>query len=381
MNNLKKFATEAEYTAAIGSLDYPNVSWIESGDTLHYNLTEPQVKFLAKNGNTVLKTVYCDGNQLTTGDTQTGYETSAMTDAIISDCVTSLADWTFFTGGENDFASLSSVTVPNTVTQIPSEFVRYCTALKSFDIPSGTTRIAWEAFKDSGIEELTIPSGVTEIEAPALDMPSATSITCLATVPPTLTYVAMTQYLTGITIYVPSASVSAYQAAEGWSGLTISAIPEPPHIEAVINATGTRRPTIIVGNSIGLFGLSKIIIDNVELPTPVTEYTFSTAGDHTVKYVMSVDHQNEVPYGLFKSVSVKSAIMPDNITLVYTDAFNNTYNTNSLTFNSTVPPELMSNALVYEKSAPTIYVPAASVDAYKAASGWSTYASNITAIV
>lgn len=37
MNNLRKFTTEAEYSAA--TLNYPAVSWIVSGDTLHYDLS------------------------------------------------------------------------------------------------------------------------------------------------------------------------------------------------------------------------------------------------------------------------------------------------------------------------------------------------------
>lgn len=37
MNNLRKFATEAEYSAA--TLNYPAVSWVVSGDTLHYDLS------------------------------------------------------------------------------------------------------------------------------------------------------------------------------------------------------------------------------------------------------------------------------------------------------------------------------------------------------
>lgn len=39
MNNLKKFATEAEYSAA--TLNYPAVSWIVSGDTVHFDKTAP----------------------------------------------------------------------------------------------------------------------------------------------------------------------------------------------------------------------------------------------------------------------------------------------------------------------------------------------------
>lgn len=41
MNNLKKFATEAEYSAA--TLNYPAVSWVVSGDTVHFDKTAPVV--------------------------------------------------------------------------------------------------------------------------------------------------------------------------------------------------------------------------------------------------------------------------------------------------------------------------------------------------
>ena len=37
MNNLKKFETEAAYSAA--TLNYPAVSWVVSGDTVHYDLS------------------------------------------------------------------------------------------------------------------------------------------------------------------------------------------------------------------------------------------------------------------------------------------------------------------------------------------------------
>lgn len=39
MNNLKKFATEADYSAA--TLNYPAVSWVVSGDTVHFDNTAP----------------------------------------------------------------------------------------------------------------------------------------------------------------------------------------------------------------------------------------------------------------------------------------------------------------------------------------------------
>ena len=41
MNNLKKFATEADYSAA--TLNYPAVSWVVSGDTVYFDKTAPTV--------------------------------------------------------------------------------------------------------------------------------------------------------------------------------------------------------------------------------------------------------------------------------------------------------------------------------------------------
>jgi hypothetical protein len=50
----------------------------------------------------------------------------------------------------------------------------------------------------------------------------------------------------------------------------------------------------------------------------------------------------------------------------------------SLTINAVVPPSL--NGYVFLGSSYPIYVPSESVETYKAASGWSDYASRIQAI-
>ena len=39
MNNIRKFATEADYSAA--TLNYPSVSWVVTGDALHSDKTAP----------------------------------------------------------------------------------------------------------------------------------------------------------------------------------------------------------------------------------------------------------------------------------------------------------------------------------------------------
>ena len=70
--------------------------------------------------------------------------------------------------------------------------------------------------------------------------------------------------------------------------------------------------------------------------------------------------------------------IPDGVTSIDYGAFYNSYNLRDMTVKATTPPTLGNNALPYELK--TIYVPASSVDAYKAASGWSSFADKIQAI-
>ena len=61
-------------------------------------------------------------------------------------------------------------------------------------------------------------------------------------------------------------------------------------------------------------------------------------------------------------------------------AFRNCSNLKSFTINTITPPSLGAEVFDNTHSSLTIYVPAESVDAYKAAPNWSTYAARIEAI-
>ena len=60
-------------------------------------------------------------------------------------------------------------------------------------------------------------------------------------------------------------------------------------------------------------------------------------------------------------------------------AFYKCYNLTSVTVNATTPPTLGNDAFYDTNNCP-IYVPSASVNTYKSASGWSDYSSRIQAI-
>lgn len=74
-----------------------------------------------------------------------------------------------------------------------------------------------------------------------------------------------------------------------------------------------------------------------------------------------------------------SVTIGNGITAIGNNAFKNDNKLTSVTINATTPPTLGTDAFTSTNNCP-IYVPSASVDTYKAASGWSTYASRIQAI-
>lgn len=81
----------------------------------------------------------------------------------------------------------------------------------------------------------------------------------------------------------------------------------------------------------------------------------------------------------FGGSDLTTITIPDSVTSIGGSAFNGCTSLSSITIEATTPPTLGSVAFDNTNNCP-IYVPAASVDTYKAASGWSTYASRIQAI-
>ena len=75
------------------------------------------------------------------------------------------------------------------------------------------------------LTQVTIPSSVTSIGEWAFDRCTALAeMTVLATVPPTLIENVFRNVNTDIPVYVPAASLAAYQAAEVWKEFNLQAI-------------------------------------------------------------------------------------------------------------------------------------------------------------
>ena len=138
---------------------------------------------------------------------------SSLESITIPDSVTSIGYIAF-----SSCSSLKSITIPNSVTEIGQAAFQDCGSLKSITIPDSVTEIGERAFLAcSSLESVTIPDSVTEIGEDAFfACSSLESVYCKSTTPPTLGVRAFDRNASSRRIYVPTASVDAYETADGW---------------------------------------------------------------------------------------------------------------------------------------------------------------------
>ena len=336
-------------------------------------------------------------------------------DTVIPNTVTSIGESAF-----ENCTSLTSITIPNNVTSIGNKAFINCRGLTSIDIPNsvtsignyaflgcsgltsvtigrGVTSIGNYAFSDcTGLTSITIPNSVTSIGESAFNRCSnLTSFTIQATTPPTLS-VKVFDYTNNCPIYVPAESVEAYKTTGNWVTYADRIVEYTfDGIIATFNVTSTSEATKLLDTN---DYITYQIIDGVQQSSVQMDYTFDTLGEHIVKYKLSGDRTSGNQF--YGCQNMISAILPDSLTYL-TDAFsncqylqnvifgkdvtymdgtlNNCSRLTSVTINATTPPTLGNNTFYNTNNCP-IYVPAESVEAYKAASGWSRYASRIQAI-
>ena len=284
----------------LGTLDISAFK-VGRGDCTVYlgttKLYEGDYKFQASYSDGTTFKCLCDGNTtLTTATTKpSGYEYSAMTDAVIGDCVTNVGknDDTYSDSVFSECSSLSSVTIPNGVTYIGSYAFRGCSSLTSLTIPNGVTSIGDYAFYNcTSLSSVTIPSGVTSIGETAFGF--CTSLQNIT-------------FLSGITSVAPW----MFQHCTSLTSVTI--------------------------------------------PDSVTSIGYSA---------------------FYECTSLSSITLPSGVTNIGNNAFSRCSGLTSITVLATTPPTLGYGGL----GNGSIYVPSESVETYKAASGWSDYASRIQAI-
>ena len=217
----------------------------------------------------------------------------------------------------NDLISVKYITIPDGVTSIGTYAFQNCYALTSITIPDGVTSIGGNAFFSCyALTSITIPDGVTSIGAQTFNY-------CCA--------------LTSITIpdSVTSIGGNAFQHCHALTSITI-----PDNV-----------------TSIGTYAFSSCYaLTSITIPDSVTSIT---------------------NYAFYNCHALASITIPDSVTNIGNNAFQHCYSILKYHFTSITPTTLGTNVFSGITSDTVIYVPQESVEAYKTATNWSTYASYI----
>lgn len=206
MNNLKKFATEADYSAA--TLNYPAVSWVVSGDTVHFDKTAPVVI------NDKVMMAWHSPSDETSGKDITLWNGGASMEPELLFVSLTLNDADVMSDLTSD-GTLHNYSTPDTDYLVKYELIADNTIT---DIFSGNLGGGWGS--DVGSVDFLIPSQVTEIES----LPSNVgNVVIEAATPPTIS-VDWSDFVGDI--YVPDNALSVYQSAWGDVSSRINPISE-----------------------------------------------------------------------------------------------------------------------------------------------------------
>ena len=225
--------------------------------------------------------------------------------------------------GERAFSgcsALTSIVLPDELTSIGTYAFEDCSALASIDLPKNLASIGESAFEDcSALTSIVLPEGLTNIGHLAF------------------------HYCTSLTTVILPDGLTSMGESIFASCTSLTTVTLPEDLTSIADGTFSHCSALV----------------SVALPEGVTN----------------------VRQAVFNHCfSLESITLPEGVSIIDYRAFENCTSLTTVTCLSPVPPELRYNTFSGCSALTAIYVPAGSVEAYQAATGWSDYAGIIQAI-
>lgn len=236
---------------------------------------------------------------------------------------------------------IKSITLPNTITTINANDFAYCLSLVSVALPYGLTAIAVSAFAQCvSLSSITIPSSVA-----------------------TLTGSIFTSNVSLRTIAVPS-GVTSIEGNLFQNCYSLQEVILPSSLTTI--------------KSYAFSGCVSLKIINI--PSGVTSIETGAFQGCSSLISINIPSITELSNNCFyQCISLVSITVPEDVTTIGTYTFLGTSRIKSYYFFSETPPTIATTSIGTTGDT-VIYVPAASVEAYKTAANWTTLASRIQAM-
>ncbi|MEE0883470.1 MAG: leucine-rich repeat domain-containing protein [Bacteroidales bacterium] len=286
-----------------------------------------------------------------TGTWSAFYNCSSLTSVTIPNSVTFIGDYAFY-----NCSSLTSVSIPNSVTTIEYCAFEDCSSLTSVTIGNSVTAIEWGTFRNcSSLTSVTIPNSVTSIGGYAFyNCSSLTSVT----IPNSVTYI-------------------GDSAFSDCSSLTSVDIPNSvTSIDGCAFYNCSSLTSVNIGNSVTSIGYSAFkycsSLTSIDIPNSVTYIGDSAFSD--CSSLTSVNIGNSVTdigyYAFYDCSSLTSVNIGNSVTDIKHQAFSGCSSLTSVTCLATNPPALGGWAFSPIGFPSTLYVPNGCRQSYENSFSW-----------
>jgi uncharacterized repeat protein (TIGR02543 family) len=303
--------------------------------------------------------------------------------------------------------NLVSVSLPQGFTNINRRAFEYCLKLATITLPEGLKKIGGNAFFLSGLASISIPGTVNEWIYAFYKCPSLTSVVVgegiatieketfydcqllsSVTLPASLKTIGENAfYRCGFeTITLPQGVTSIGESA--FEGCKLTSITLPQGLTAIgEKAFMSNHQLSSVSLPAGIKTIGNEAFDNCKALTSISiPEGIQSIGNKAFRYCTALVKVS-LPNGLkvlsanmFESCeSLQTITVPASVTYIENYVFDHCKSLTEIIMLSTTPPSFVSTALSSTPAALRIKVPAASLGAYKTATGWRAFSDQIIA--